>query len=158
MKKDVKISIGLAVAAVTIFILLICGIVQIVDWCIKPVPTPIQTEIVVKDGREYQVLSFGSIMCGKLPCYLITFVYPDELAGIASGKIKTELRRGTIIVPKSRLQLDRDHLGRNRIIWDPAITIEGKQYRSARWYPGHILPADEIPQIRQEKPLTRIKR
>ena len=155
-KRIGPLEVSILVAAL---FLLVCGVHQIGSWMTpKPVHVPTPTELVVQDGREYQVLSFASIKCDRMPCYLITFAYPEEVANIASGKIVKELSRGTIIVPKAHIQIDRERLGRNRITWDPKVTVEGKEYKTTRWYPGHMLQADEMPQIRQERPLIRPKR
>ena len=158
MKK--RIGFWEIVVIICILFVFVCGVIQIYNWCNPaPKPVPLPTELVVRDGVVYQVLAFDTIWCGKVLCRLVMFGYPSEVAAVASGKIKADqLHRGTIIVPVDKLQIDRMRLGRNRIIWDRPITIEGKTYKSARWYPGHILPSDEIPQIAQEKPLTRIKR
>lgn len=141
-------------------VVLVCGVIFIYQLFFPaPKPAVPQTELIVRDGIEYQVLAFDTIWCGKVLCRLVMFGYPSEVAAVASGKINADkLRRGTIIVPVDKLQFDRKRLGRNRIIWDRPITIEGKTYKSARWYPGHILQSDEIPQLVQERPLTRIKR
>lgn len=141
---------GLLIGVVVLVMLAIFGIVQIVNWC-KPAPA---TQLVVKDGVQYEMLSMRLVICNNRPCYLITFAYPDELKAVASGKIKSELRRGTIIVPKQQLWFD-NAMTRGRIIWDQEVNYEGKAYKTARCHPRYIVPAEGTPVLREEKPLTR---
>ncbi len=111
--------------------------------------TPV--ELIVQDGVQYEMISFGSsttVVEGKsIATYLITFAFPE-------GK---DLRRGTIHVPTDKLQIDSTLL-ENRIIWDKPIEIEGKQYRTVRWHPRRIETDPDKPRIKQDEPLTRPRR
>jgi len=107
---------------------------------------------VIEDGVEYQILSFAKVDTVKnadgaiVPAYLVTFTY-------AEGDQNT---RGTIAVPRYAL-LEDESLPANRIIWDYPVILEGRTYRQVRWHPNYKVPAREVPELKEEKPLVRDK-
>lgn len=122
-------------------------IVLVAMWLFIPRP---QTSLIIVNGQEYQLLSYGSaepqLSNGTtLEAYVLTVTYDEPEKG---------LTRGTIMVPKFAIKYDRK-LPRNTVIWDWPVFLEGKTYASARWNPGHAVPAYDNPPLVPEAPLTR---
>ena len=114
-----------------------------------------QVPLVVGDGTEYTMVSFGSTTTetesGELvPTYLITFTYADEGD---TGLTETKTR-GTVAVPRSVLEIDKS-LSPNGIVWDAPYVIEGLTYRRVRWNPLKIEPANTDEIIKEEEPLKK---
>jgi len=159
MKKRIG-PLEISIIVVVLFVL-VCGVMQITSW-LKHKPAPPTTELVIGNNQSYYMLGFHAVVTSdntskRYPGYLFTLVLPNEYERNISGKALAELRRGTIIVPKDGLAIDRS-LPKNTIKWFELKTVEGKNYAVAHWNPAVIRPVDYIPAIRQEKPLTHPKR
>jgi len=112
-----------------------------------------QKALVVEDGVEYRIVSFGSTTTettsGEMvPTYLITFTFVNSDGDSESPT------RGTVAVPRAVLEKD-ESLSPNGIVWNAPQTIEGLTYRSVRWNPAKIEPAQTEELIIEEEPLRK---
>lgn len=112
-----------------------------------------QKPLVVEDGVEYRMVSFGSTTTettsGEMvQTYLITFTF------VNSDGESESTTRGTVAVPRNVLEKD-ENLSPNGIVWNAPQTIEGLTYRSVRWNPARIEPATTEETIKEETPLRR---
>lgn len=114
-----------------------------------------QKALVVQDGTEYTMVSFGSTTTETesrelIPTYLITFTYMDE----SEGDLAETKTRGTVAVPRTILVIDKS-LSPNGIVWDVPYVIEGLTYRTVRWNPAKVEPANTDEIIKEEEPLKK---
>ncbi len=121
--------------------------VGLYNW-LRPSPPP---PLVVQEGTEYKLLSYSiadtPVDAGQVPSYVLNIGwYNDE---------QTEMHHGSIMVPKMAALKD-SLLPENTVVWDPKVSLEGRDYQVVRWNPSYSVRARERPLVSaNDKPLTR---
>ena len=107
----------------------------------------------IEVGRQYRLISFGSVATAIVPedasvdvqSYVLTVVYDDVITkddGVAQC--------GVVRVPKLHLQVDSS-LPLNTVVWDQPTVVDGLSYQRARWHPEVVRPDKGTPiRIRQK--------
>lgn len=132
---------------VGLVVLILAAGVILYNW-LKPAPP---APLVVQEGTEYKLLSYSiadtPVDSGQVPSYVLNIGwYNDE---------QTEMHHGSIMVPKMAALKD-SLLPKNTVVWDPKVSLEGREYQVMRWNPSYSVRARERPLVSaNERPLTR---